>query len=527
MRHSTRNLVLFCAASYLLLVVVLFCAIRKHNGGHFTYALDDPYIHLAMAEQLAHGHYGINATELSSPSSSVLWPFLLIPFAGTALHPYVPLLWNGLFGLVAACLIGYAVSKWPPQRDERGNMALWQQIITAALLILVANLASLTVVGMEHVLQILLSICCAIGMMEALSERSIPRWCLAAAMIAPMVRYEDLTLTLAICIALLGMHQWKKALMVLGLGVAPLVAFSVFLKSHGLPFLPMSVMVKGNAYTHAGPLLKAFKLIRSSVYQDFTVPERFPVVVLFLLFVGLAWEAKTRVRRFVFTGAAILGALQLTIGRFEWFYRYEVYALIFLMLICLRVLSERPRFLFGYYVLGLLFCATPFIRATEMTVAASAEIYDQQYQMHRFVTAFYHGDYAVNDLGLVSFQRTPGVYVLDVYGLASEEASRQTSKTAAWLEQIVKRHGIGLAMLAPDWFHIPAAWTPVAKMCVPNERINIAEQCIVFYSTTPETEGVIRADLTRFAVTLPRDVVFYFDPSRREGGFAMPAPPKN
>ncbi|HKL20996.1 MAG TPA: hypothetical protein VJ904_04275 [Tichowtungia sp.] len=52
------------------------------NGGVFTYSLDDAYIHLSLAEQIHHGHYGINAGEYSSPSSSVLCPFLLAPFSG-------------------------------------------------------------------------------------------------------------------------------------------------------------------------------------------------------------------------------------------------------------------------------------------------------------------------------------------------------------------------------------------------------------------------------------------------------------
>ncbi len=527
MRPSSRNLALFCAAVYLAVVAVLFVMIRRQNQGHLIYALDDPYIHLALAEKLARGHYGINFTELSSPSSSILWPFLLIPFAGTALHPYLPLLWNLVFGVMAAGLIGWAVATWPPQQDERGRMPFGQQMITAVLLMLAANIASLTFVGMEHVLQVMLAISCAIGMMEALSNRPIPLWCLVAAVIAPMVRYEDLALTVAICCALAGTREWKRAAVVLGLSVASLVAFSGFLLAHGLPSLPMSVLVKGNAYISGGPLYKMFRQLRSGAYQSLVDPERFTIVMLFLIFVGLAWTATTRPRRFIFAGAALLGGLQIVIGRFGWFYRYEVYALIFLLMILLRVLAERPRFLFGYFVMGLVFCATPFIRATELTVASTEEIYRQQYQMHRFITEFYHDSFAVNDLGLVSYRRTSDAYVLDVYGLASVEASKQLTKTADWLEAIVGRHGISLAMLYPDWFQIPASWTPVAKMCVPHQQININEPCMVFYSTTPEGEPAIRADLARFAPTLPPDVTFYFNPDRREGGLMMPRQPKD
>ena len=524
MQSSSRDLALFCALTYLFVITIIFVKIYGANGGHFIYALDDPYIHLALAENLAHGHYGINPTELSSPSSSALWPFLLIPFAGTALHAYVPLFWNILFGSISAGLIGWIVSTWPPLRDEHHRMPVWQQAITALLLMLAANLVSLTFVGMEHVLQVLLSICCAVGMMEALSDRKIPTWCLAAAVVGPMVRYEDLALTVAICFALVGAKQWKKTVAVLGLSVMPVIAFSTFLVSRGLPFLPMSVLIKGNAYVEGGPLYKVFKQVRSDIFQGLVDPERFSMVVLFLIFVGLTWKAETRLHRFTFLGATFLGAAQILIGRFGWFFRYEVYAVIFLLLICVRVLSDRPKFMFGYFALGLVACASPFLQAMDLTVAASREIYRQQYQMHRFVTEFYHGDYAVNDLGLVSFQRRPGVYVLDVFGLASVEASQERNKSAAWLDGIVKRHNLNLAMLYPDWFHIPAAWTPVAKMCVPNQPITINEPCMVFYSVAPAATAGIRSDLIRFASTLPPDITFYFDPDRREGGYAMPKP---
>ena len=245
--------------------------------------------------------------------------------------------------------------------------------------------------------------------------------------------------------------------------------------------------------------------------------------MMFLIFVGLTWGATTRRRRFIFGAAAALGGLQLLIGPFGWFHRYEVDASIFLVFFCMRVLAERPGFLFGYFALGLLFCASPYIQGTEDTSAASLEIYRQQYQMHRFVTDFYDGDYAINDLGLASFERRPGAYVLDVAGIGSAEAAGQQGKTADWMEGIVRRHGIHLAILYPEWFDIPRSWTPVARMCEPNEqRVIVSQRCVVFYSTTPDAAETIRVDLKRFVPTLPPEVLFYF--GHPGGGDAMWAP---
>src|SRR5437773_1407993 len=80
-------------------VVAELSAILFINSGHLVYTLDDAYIHLSLAENIARCHYGINPGESSSPSSSILWPFLLAPVAGSALGTAAPLVLNVLVSL--------------------------------------------------------------------------------------------------------------------------------------------------------------------------------------------------------------------------------------------------------------------------------------------------------------------------------------------------------------------------------------------------------------------------------------------
>ena len=496
---------------YLVLAVLILGSSLHKTGGKFFYALDDPYIHLAMAEQLAHGHYGINATEPSSPSSSILWPFMLVPFAGTSWHVYLPLAWNLLFGVAGAGLIGAAAAGWPGALESSARTApWWQQAVTAVLLVLLANLVSLTFIGMEHVLQIMLSICCAIGMIEIMEGRTMPGWCVAAAVFAPMVRYEDLALTVAVAIGLVGAHQAKKAAGGVAVSLLPLVAFSLFLKSLGLPMLPTSVLVKGRATgsSFSTTLLQGIANLPSNVRH---LDHGTMALLLLILLVFFARE-RSRPRRFVIAGAMFVAASQLLIGRFGWFHRYEVYALIFLGLIVVRLAAEQPKIKFVYVALLLLFCAGPFIRASLDPIRGAVEIDRQQYQMHRFVAEFYGHSVAVNDIGLVSYQRPQGVYILDVFGLASPEASRQIDKTAPWLAGIVERHGVQMAILYPDWFRIPPAWAPLAKMCLDSQNQHVAEQCVTFYSTSEATRPASLLSLQHFAPTVPQGVDITFFP---------------
>jgi hypothetical protein len=69
------------------------------------YSLDDPYIHLALAEHIAARTYSINPDEAAAPASSMLWPLLHVPCAGTSFFEFVPLALNIL--LDGATTFGY------------------------------------------------------------------------------------------------------------------------------------------------------------------------------------------------------------------------------------------------------------------------------------------------------------------------------------------------------------------------------------------------------------------------------------
>ena len=521
MSSATSRMAPVCVGLYLLMSVVVFFAIMHRTHGHFVYTLDDPYIHLALADQISHGHYGINAGEFSSPSSSAIWPLLLIPFASKSWHVFLPLVWNLLFGTLGAWLIGTMMDRWP-SRNPGSNNDRWQQVITAGLLIMVANLVGLTFVGMEHVLQVLLAISCAFAIIEALRGRPIPAWCLAAAVIGPMVRYESLAITVGIVILLIGLEQRKTAIAILVLAIVPLIGFGFFLHSHGLPMLPTSVLVKGGASDpHVSRVVTFIRIFKVAVSQAIMASERWPMVILLAVFFCLAWKEADRVRRYSFFGVAAVVGLQLLIGRFGWFHRYEIYALAFAAMVFMHVVAERPRFMYGYFVMGLLFLGGLSITATLSSGRAAAEIYGQQYQMHRFIHDFYRGTFAVNDIGLVSYLKPDDEVVVDLWGLASPEAARQTIKDAPWLREIAQRHGVSLAMIYPEWYKsLPQEWTPLGKLCLPGNPVAVDKGCVVFYSTTAAAQLEIWNSLQRFAPTVPPGDKFVF--FSRGNGYESP-----
>lgn len=215
-RMGLAALMLASSALFLLFVAAVFLKTKALDDGNFVYPLDDPYIHLALSEQIARGHYGLNPGEASSPGSSIVWPFLLAPFAGTRIELYAPLLLNVIFGLACVLVLAWAVDRWHPQIAAHAAGRWWQKLLLVMLLLFAGNVVGLTFVGMEHVLQVLLSMLCAVGLMLAWDESRVPGWCVIAAAVAPMVRYEDFALTAAVCLVLAALGEKKRALIVLG-----------------------------------------------------------------------------------------------------------------------------------------------------------------------------------------------------------------------------------------------------------------------------------------------------------------------
>jgi hypothetical protein len=220
--------------------------------------------------------------------------------------------------------------------------------------------------------------------------------------------------------------------------------------------------------------------------------------------------------------ALIVIVAHLAAGRYGWFSRYEIYVLggvvavaLYLWRGWLRSLVEVapwPAALAAITLPTILVTAPHYVYTTLLTPVAANNIYEQQFQMHRFATEYHRAPVAINDLGLVSY-RNP-YYVLDLYGLGSEEARRaRTRETlrppAAVMAEMAARHDVGLAMIYDQWFKdatrdaIPKTWTRIATLHLSRPAISADHPEVIFYSTAPSRQAETIAQLRRFGATLP------------------------
>lgn len=255
--------------------------------------------------------------------------------------------------------------------------------------------------------------------------------------------------------------------------------------------------------------VRLYQLARAMYHAVLDDPTRWPVALLGLLLLGLAIREKAWNTRAVLGASGVVALLHLAIGGFGWFHRYEVYASIFLAVVFFRAMRKlEPRARVALLP-GLFYLASPYMAATLDTPAASQEVYHQQFQMQRFLDDYYRKDVAVNDIGLVSYRRPPGVYVLDLVGLAWYDAAT-AEHTPAWLESVVRARHIGLVMMYSHLYRAPDTWTHLGELCIPPKPVAVSGVCVAFYGSTPATTAEIEPELRRFAQTLPAGATFHF-----------------
>ncbi|WP_299380797.1 hypothetical protein [uncultured Kiloniella sp.] len=513
-----------------LIVVIVGLSVWLSDG-HLIYTLDDPYIHLSVAENIIQGGYGVNATEYSSPSSSILYPLLLALGEFIGLGFYTPLLLNIVAaGLSVYILLDffwcYVLPRTTPSTDNFASLA-------ALLLILSISGLALPMTGMEHSLHVLIALATIRGLItlaEGTRATPCPSWFIVAAILGPLIRFEGIALSGVTLVALLFLGRWRLAVFI-GLTITALIAlYGVTMISIGQSILPSSVMVKSNVFVsgteQSGIANSLLALVNN--FQN-SLSERWGIIFLVAILltslsIVLAWRKYSLFQdkfwtssKFIIGGVLILTLLaHMVAGRYNWFHRYEVYAVSVMILGGLYLLSKnidtsiitnsfKAKLLF---IGTLLFLAIPYGLATIATPFASRGIYEQQYQMHRFATDYFARPVAVNDLGWVSYQNDQ--YVLDLWGLGSEKARKlrangkfdpQTVHTLA-----TSKH-IDYAMIYPDWFEqsIPSQWCLIAKL--ESEAITAASGTVHFYAISDFATKNMSAALDRFGETLPDRVI--------------------
>lgn len=508
----------FWASLALLFTLTLFRVFRECEG-RLIYSLDDPYIHLALAKNIAHGHYGLNPGEAAAPSSSIIWPLLLAPFAWTgSFLEFAPLLLNILAGGASAWLVLRFFRRWLP---ESLPYRFWLASLFSLITFYSANGVGVAFTGMEHSFHILYALLVITGLVEAAEGGKPGFWLTAALILGPLVRYEAMLMTLLAALALICMGRWKQGLIGFGGSVLGLGAFSLFLFRLDLGLLPSSIQAKSSwaGSSDASFLTRLLGGFASNWEKALETPA-------YLLFIGAAvllLLPKTS-SKWKWVGLAGVGA---ALGHFlladrGWMLRYEIYlyaSLLPLMLVAIlreeSLFSGRIAAKLSLSALGItsFLLWTQSLENSRITPLASGAIHRQQEQMMRFVRDFYRGPVAVNDLGWVAF--AGGQKTLDLWGLGSHEALklRKSSSRPSWVLPLCEREGVKLMMVYRNWVFprspVPSSLILVGSLVSESPyAYGAAEPSVDFFALDQETAEKVRRLLPEFTRGLPTKCSF-------------------
>ncbi len=514
-----------------LLVAGLFVlSVRQETVGfHPPYALDDVYIHMAIAKNLVqHGVWGVTPYEFSSTSSSLLWPLLLAAaYLFTKVNEYAPFGLNLIFASLILVCIHYNLRKYRVAQPYLFGLLV--------AVILLAPLPTLIFVGMEHNLHILVLLLFINLSLKVLSQfrsdwRTLTLW-LGLAVLATTIRYESMFVVAAISgLSLLRRRWWQAAAVALAAS-APVGIYGLFSVANGSLWLPNSIVSKSRPFAvDFGSLFKLFG------YSDFKGKEHIPLLVApHLLTLAIAALLLYRARYSERTGfwnggqlrLVIFGVtafLHLQLAAIGWFYRYEDYVIVLGLVGLAHAWFEDwevhpPMFeparkwwpkhaatIVLAFVL-LLPLSDRAVRALDLTPQANTNIYEQQYQVGLFLHQYYTGEaVAANDIGAINY--LADLKTVDLSGLGTVEITRLARENPttqqAHISEILHTRGVKIAVVL-DGYAPPADWIAVGRWKTPNPVV-LAADTVWFYALDMSEVEHLRTSLQQFGSSLPKTV---------------------
>lgn len=515
----------------LLLVVVPYWATvaalvylsMAGTAGVLVYPLDDTYIHMAMAKNMAvHGVWGVTAEHFTSATSSPLWTGLLaLTYSLVGVSDSAPLVWN----LVLGTVVIVSVHRLLLRTGLSPRAALFSTLAITFL----GTLPTLTVIGMEHTLHVLLTIWFVWQALPS-TQAGVPARTWPAAVLAALLtvtRYEGAFAVAVVAVALWVVRRWRAGSIIAAAGAAPLLAYGLWSLSQGGFLLPNSVLLKG-----VGPAMTAVGLLQLTLFwRAMTSLMANPHLVVLMVSV-LALTALRRrgqdageheVLALIFAACTLLHLQFAAVG---WFFRYEAY-LVVLGLVAVAALVQTVEWsavpqarrrvvattttvlLTGVLAFPLLQRATLAVRQVP---AATSNIFEQQYQAGQFLRRFYGQQrVAVNDVGAIGY--LSNVTLLDVWGLASPETAalkRRGAFTSAALEQLAVRDAVEIAIIYSSWLGdyggVPASWHQVGAWRVTNNVV-LGDNRLSFFAVGAGARDALIKNLAEYSEQLPVTVV--------------------
>lgn len=528
---KNKSVVFILSLCALIIPIVLIqLNVLKVTNGILIYPLDDTYIHMSIAKNLAlHNNWGISSNQFQSASSSILYTLLLSAlFKIFSVNTIIPFIINLIAGIILLFVI--------QQRLQKENIGALAQFIILLLVIFFTPLPTLIISGMEHTLQCLFFFLFIFNFSDyinrlhnnAAEKNSLPKSLFFYGMILCALRYEGLFIIAIACCILLYSKKIIPAFTLGFISILPLIIFGIFSIIKGSYFLPNSVLLKaspvelhGNGFVNYISDILIDKLTTAKSGITALATQRL-LLILPLLYLLFRMQLKNFVSyKLIILFLTVCTILQLALAKTGWFYRYEAY-LIMSSIVIVSILtvkffkqlqSRENKMLLPVLSLVVFFLFFPLILRSTAAYAKASQacinIYEQQYQMANFVNEFYNTDtIAVNDIGAVSFFNQSNV--IDLWGLANMQvakAKKDNYNTPDFLNTVAKNNNVKFAIVYDSWFDSSLLnnWKKIATWQIENNVI-CGDATVSFYAIKQNSDSLLKTNLSAYQQQLPKDV---------------------
>ena len=307
-------------------------------------------------------------------------------------------------------------------------------------------------------------------------------------------------------------------------GFAPVVIYGLCSKAAGWLFLPNSVVAKSDTAENV-----VLRWLSFHSYNKIFLASELQVLfliggILFLAAVvrtGRLWNRRT-VLSLIFLTTTLV---HLRVAKTGAFLRYEAYLVALGLLAIGCALHEELRQLYPKFELRTVMVCSFMVfvlwnegayliqrgRTGLLVPIAAKNIYEQQYQMARFVRRYYPGaEVVANDIGAINF--FADIHCIDLGGLGTIGITKMILDGRVGPDaidgQIRENHG-RIAIMYEDWYRrsggLPPNWVKVGSWRIQSNLVE-GDDTVTFFALQPSEVGLLKEHLRDFANQLPATV---------------------
>jgi len=511
----SRNLSITIGFLLFLTIVSLIFSLNLTQG-NFTYALDDPYIHMSTVKHFAEqGIWSVDGNTYASASSSPLWVLLLTPFYllfGAKLFVYIPFLLNVVFQIISLGLVFKIVKKYT-------NYEL--HYIFGITIVLFTPFIALSFGGMEHSLQIFLVlyfINYLIAYVFEPNSKKIQTYLLVLAPLVVFVRYEDFALIMVVALIILFYFKnWKLSFNLILASLSLVIIFGLWSNlALNLGFVPSSIMAKsiiGNELN----IMSQLKSILGKFVAQFLQPH---IIALYVLNALILVKSYLLNKKFLVILTVLFIStlfIHLALAKLGWLYRYEAYLIIFALLNIFIYIYTIYELNIKWAFIILLFIFPIFLKqviyAPFTSILGTKNIYEQQIQMANFLHQQCDTcSIAANDIGAITY--FTNIHLLDMYGLGSYEViehKKNGTYTNEVKNDLLRSKNVSLVIVYDNWFKNITLdnYTKIAEWKIQNNKV-CGGDTVSFYSRHDEIDKNFLKVKNYSKNNLPQDVIVSF-----------------